>query len=73
MPVDFTGLLIARAVWIVGTIMVFRQLRPRPGHETSWVSALGRTLGASTALFAFGYFFVWFYDRIMVGPWRPGR
>ena len=68
MPVDYTGALIALAVWIGGLWLGWRRaariVRERPDrsfHTIFWTVWLG------VALTAFAIFIVWFYD------WVRGR
>lgn len=66
MPVDYTGLLIAIIVWFGGTVGVLAWRRQRSNDEEPWATTLGWTLCASVALFAFGYFLIWFEDYMQL-------
>jgi hypothetical protein len=75
MPVDYTGLVIAIAMWLGGTVWTYRRIcaaqAGRPESARGILTSLGVTLvwtaGVSALLAAFGVFVIWFYD------WLHGR
>jgi hypothetical protein len=71
MPVDYTPLLIAVAVWIAGTLWALHRLRgssaEQPGAGMPHVRIALGTAFASAAFAVLGYFTIWFYE------WLHGR
>lgn len=75
MPVDYTGLLIAIALWFGGTACAFRCIRgakaSRPEFPKGALTKLGVAIVwtgvVSVILMALGVFIIWFYD------WLNGR
>lgn len=71
MPADFTGLLIALALWIGGTGYAYDRIRTgmRARHDAARdgplpaVRPIFWTMLASIALAAAGFFLIWLFDR----------